>query len=152
MFERQRVTVCHLEVESAWEINSEYVFTSSWHELCAPRTVCGHYCSWSCFFSFSAPSRMHHGWFLVYGTPSSHPPVLCTHIGLSSGFSPQKAETSQFKTSTHVCACSLFGKWKTCVLVKDRRHARHTADKITWSELWSLENGKQSHPSESQKT
>lgn len=78
VWQTERVTVCHLEVESAWEINSEYVFTSSWHELCAPRTVtiCGHHCSWRCFFSMSAPSRMHHGWFLVCGTPSSHP--LCS--------------------------------------------------------------------------
>lgn len=82
-----------------------------------------HHCSWSCFFSFPAPSRTHHGWLLVWGPLTATPRLsglCCTQTSLTSGFSPQKAETGHSKWA-------LMSLLALCLA-----HERHVA-------LWGME-------------
>lgn len=101
----------------------------------------------SCLFpAFSPPSPLQLEPLLLYPPnatdgfwsagplQATSPPSVprCTHTGLSSGFNPQKSWKRPLKLSPHVCACSLFGTWKTCGSV---RHGGHTRRRTRQDDL-----------------
>lgn len=53
--------------------------------------------------------------------------LCCTHTDLSSGFSPQRAETGRSKWAL-MSLLALFGTWKTCGFVRHGGHTRHMVD------------------------